>query len=137
MERVGFFIVGKPLSDNIEDEIFDEMRRILTNDEFKKIAFHENKDSHDILYTFLTEGQNINLKNLFNRYEVLIHFSDITEDVLRQTNINRELFDGKFKVLFENFLKDNLTIDFILDKINELGVESLSNIDYKILKDEK
>jgi hypothetical protein len=134
MEKVGFFIVGKPNQEYLEDVIFDKMRDFLTIEEIKGIAFFENEESHDILYTFLTEEKNVLLVNLFNEYEVLIHYSDITEEVLLQNNINKTLLEGEFKILFEKFLLNNLNIDFILEKISKLGVESLTNIDYKVLK---
>jgi len=35
--------------------------------------------------------------------------------------------------LFKNFRKENTTVDYILDKINEKGFESLDKIDLKIL----
>lgn len=134
MEKVGFFIVGKPNQEYLEDVIFDKMRDFLTIEEIKGIAFFENEESHDILYTFLTEEKNILLVSLFNEYKVLIHYSDITEEVLLQNNINKTLLEGEFKILFEKFLLNNLNIDFILEKISKLGVESLTNIDYKVLK---
>ncbi len=134
MEKVGFFIVGKPNQEYLEDVIFDKMRDFLTIEEIKGIAFFENEESHDILYTFLTEEKNVLLVNLFNEYKVLIHYSDITEEVLLQNNINKTLLEGEFKILFEKFLLNNLNIDFILEKISKLGVESLTNIDYKVLK---
>lgn len=134
MEKVGFFIVGKPNQEHLEDVIFDKLRDFLTIEEIKNIAFFENEESHDILYTFLTEEKNVLLVNLFNEYKVLIHYSDITEEVLLQNNINKTLFEGEFKILFEKFLLNNLNIDFILEKISKLGVESLTNIDYKVLK---
>ena len=34
---------------------------------------------------------------------------------------------------FQNFLKENLDIDTILDKINEVGIESLTDLDKQIL----
>jgi hypothetical protein len=134
MEKVGFFIVGKPEQEYLEDLIFEKMRDILTNEEIKNIAFFENEESHDILYTFLNEEKNLYLFNLFEEYKVLIHYSDITEEVLLQNNINKNLFEGEFKILFERFLKNNLKVDFILDKISKLGVKSLTDIDYKVLK---
>ena len=134
MEQVGFFIVGKPSNDRIEDIIFGKMNEILTNEEFTKIAFCENEESHDILYTFLNEFKNKELCLLFDRYKVLIHYSDITQSVLRQININKTLTEGKFRPLFNKFLNENLTIDFILDKINDVGIESLTDVDFKILR---
>jgi len=134
MNQVGFFIVGKPVDSEMEDTIFSEMRDILTSEDFNKIAFCENEESHDILYTFLNEIKNKKLSILFEQYEVLVHFSDITEDVLKQINLNKGLSSGEFKPLFDEFISENLTIDFILDKINEVGIESLTEFDYKVLK---
>jgi len=134
MTQVGFFIVGKPVDGEMEDTIFSEMRDILTSEDFNKIAFCENEESHDILYTFLNEIKNKKLFILFEKYEVLVHFSDITQSVLRQINMNKTLTEGEFKPLFDEFVSENLTIDFILDKINETGIESLTKIDYKVLK---
>jgi hypothetical protein len=34
---------------------------------------------------------------------------------------------------FQIFLKENLDIDTILDKINEIGINSLTNLDKEIL----
>lgn len=134
MEQVGFFIVGKPQSSEMEDIIFSEMRDILNNEEFNKIAFCENEESHDILYTFLNDFKNDELSKLFEKHKVLIHFSDITKDVLKQINVNNGLSSGEFKPLFDEFISENLTIDFILDKINGVGIESLTDFDYRILK---
>ena len=110
------------------------MRDILNNEEFNKIAFCENEESHDILYTFLNDFKNDELSKLFEKHKVLIHFSDITKDVLKQINVNNGLLSGEFKPLFDEFISENLTIDFILDKINEVGIESLTDFDYRILK---
>lgn len=133
MDEVGFFIVGKAKDKEDELVIFNKMRDMLTKEDFTKIAFCENEESHDILYTFLNHSKNKELFNLFESHGVLIHFSDITKEVLYQTNMNKILTEGEFKPLFDEFLKNNLTIDFILDKISTLGVESLTKTDYKIL----
>ena len=134
MKQVGFFIVGKPQTSEMEDVIFSEMRDVLTNEDFNRIAFCENEESHDILYTFLNDFKNEELSKLFEKHKVLIHFSDITKDVLKKINLNKSLSSGEFKPLFDEFISENLTIDFILDKINEVGIESLTDFDYKILK---
>jgi acyl carrier protein len=41
---------------------------------------------------------------------------------------------GEFKDVLVNFLENNLDKDIILDKINDLGIDSLNEVDYKILK---
>jgi hypothetical protein len=64
--------------------------------------------------------------NLFNENAVNYKVEDITKLFLY----------GQVKIEdkdFQNFLKENLDIDTILDKINEIGINSLTDLDKKIL----
>lgn len=64
--------------------------------------------------------------NLFNENSVNYKVEDITKLFLY----------GQVKIEdkdFQNFLKENLDIDTILDKINEIGINSLTDLDKKIL----
>jgi hypothetical protein len=64
--------------------------------------------------------------SLFYKYEVKFVISDITNDFLiGKVNINDKDF--------QNYLLENLDIDTILDKINEFGIESLTEVDKSIL----
>jgi hypothetical protein len=45
-----------------------------------------------------------------------------------------EDFGETFDMIFESFINGNLTQDMVLDKINALGMESLQEHDYRILK---
>lgn len=68
---------------------------------------------------------------------------DFTESLIEIINTNKiqefkeslnEDFGETFDMIFENFINGNLTQDMILDKINALGMESLQEHDYRILK---
>lgn len=83
------------------------------------------------------------LDDNFVRYEK----KDISEDIIKQ-NINLEKFFTKnisiSIVKYQKFLNginkwiyDNLDIDTILDRINLVGIESLTNIEKKYLENYK
>ena len=66
------------------------------------------------------------IKYLFYKYEVRFKLNDITNDFLiGKVDIN----DNNF----QNYLLENLDVDKVLYKINELGIESLNDIDKKVL----
>jgi hypothetical protein len=64
--------------------------------------------------------------SLLYKYEVKFKLKDITKIFLYgQVTID--------DIDFQNFLKENLDIDTILDKINEVGIDYLSDLDIFIL----
>lgn len=78
---------------------------------------------------------NDNQLSVFNKLTTITgikyKLTDITEDSIlgNYTTENEDV-----KSLISSFLEENLTIDLALDKINLKGIESLSEIDIKILK---
>jgi hypothetical protein len=62
----------------------------------------------------------------------IISKTDVTEKVI-SGEIQAEYPEVE-KELFENFRLDNVTVDDVLDKISRLGIESLDDIDKKILE---
>ncbi len=64
--------------------------------------------------------------SLFYKYEVKFKVQDITKLFLYgQVSIEDDDF--------QKYLTENLDIDTILDKINEVGINSLSSLDKEIL----
>lgn len=64
--------------------------------------------------------------SLLYKYEVKFKLKDITKIFLYgQVTVD--------DVDFQNFLKESLDIDTILDKINEVGIDSLTDLDKEIL----
>ena len=114
------------------DKIYDNLSRedkkkiselndlgVLANDVFDEFG-------HMTSY-MICEKEVINfLVFLFQENEVKYKINDITKLFLYgQISIEDEDF--------QNFLKENLDIDTILDKINEVGIESLTDLDKQIL----
>jgi|ERR1035437_1325885 hypothetical protein len=76
------------------------------------------------------------LKTEYTKIGVNFIIDDITKSVLfgttpRISDINKHDDLRKF---ISHFVNDNLTLDVVLDKINENGIESLSLKDKKILE---
>lgn len=67
----------------------------------------------------------------FRQKNINFEYEDITDSVF----FNLVKFtDDSFSKNIENFIKENITIDNILDKINLLGIDSLTDVDRKKLK---
>lgn len=119
---------------SIEFEIFS----ILDEEDDKLIAVEDFGD-FDVIYSFLPEYKTHKFMNILEKFGVLIESGDITEDVLMARKIGKEFTktfeDQSFREILERFIEKNLTIDLILDKINEQGIGSLNEIDKKILED--
>lgn len=119
---------------SIEFEIFS----ILDEEDDKLIAVEDFGD-FDVIYSFLPEYKTQKFMNILEKFGVLIESGDITEDVLMARKIGKEFTktfeDQSFREILERFIEKNLTIDLILDKINEQGIGSLNEIDKKILED--
>jgi hypothetical protein len=118
-------------------EVKDEyLKSNLTREEEKIIFryFEDGNISYDLVgedgtitsYLMCSEEVLDYTTSLFYKYEVKFVISDITNDFL----IGKVNIDDKD---FQNYLLENLDIDTILDKINEFGIESLTEVDKSIL----
>jgi len=69
---------------------------------------------------------------LFLRYnQIEFEYEDISDEIL----IGKTLFkDLDFQNDIEDFIKENITIDCILDKINQFGIDCLSDFDKNFLE---
>jgi hypothetical protein len=77
-------------------------------------------------YMICTEKVLESVCSLFYKYEVKFKVQDITKLFLYgQVSIEDDDF--------QKYLIENLDIDTILDKINEIGIEKLTELDKKIL----
>ena len=127
--------IYKILTDLTEEK--DEyLKSNLTREEEKIIFryFEDGNISYDLVgedgiitsYLMCSEEVLDYTTSLFYKYEVKFVISDITNDFLiGKVNINDKDF--------QNYLLENLDIDTILDKINEFGIESLTEVDKSIL----
>jgi hypothetical protein len=133
MSKVGFFIIKEHKSSITKKKIFNEFLKIL-NDDLENVVFSETKDGLDMLYVFLDIEKQKKIYDLFKKYSVLSSYKDLTKNFLYQKNLDIIFNNDEFKKILIKFLDSNLDKDTVLDKINDLGISSLNEIDYNILK---
>jgi hypothetical protein len=133
MSKVGLFIIKEHKSSITKKKIFNEFLKIL-NDDLENVVFSETKDGLDMLYVFLDIEKQKKIYDLFKKYSVLSSYKDLTKNFLYQKNLDIIFNNDEFKKILIKFLDSNLDKDTVLDKINDLGISSLNEIDYNILK---
>ena len=89
-------------------------------------------------YFFVCENAMAKILNFLRENKVLLYYKEITTDVLMgsiDTEDFRKTFidDDESTYVLEKYILENLTIDMVLDKINEKGMDSLRKIDYQVL----
>jgi hypothetical protein len=134
MTQVGLFIVKDHKSEFMKKKIFNNLMNIFGDDHISNVAYGENADGLDMLYVFLSIEKHKDIYDLFIQYDILSSYKNLTKEFLYQENLNSIFNEGDFKEVLVNFLNNNLDKDTILDKINDLGIDSLNEVDYKILK---
>jgi hypothetical protein len=133
MTQVGLFIVEEHKSNFMKKKIFNKLSSIIGND-LKNVAYCDNPEGLDMLYVFLDIEKHKEIYELFDKYGVLGSYKNLTSEFLYQKDLNSIFNDGEFNEVLVDFLENNLDKDTILDKINEMGISSLNEVDYKILQ---
>jgi hypothetical protein len=95
-------------------------------------AFDERVSENEMISYFHIEESDfyfiINI--LFENY-VKLEYEDITFDVLMD---KYEFKDEDFEIVKKDYIKNNTTLDIVLDKINLKGINSLNDIDKELLE---
>ena len=132
---VNFFRV-KIVDPQVESEVCQKFSEVLDDSDIKFLAV-DDFDGSDVMYAFFSNQKAKKIKNIFSSYGVLVEHSDITQEILKNDQKSGE-FQKVFSkdsnlTLLRNFREKNLTVDLILDKISESGVDSLTDLDKEIL----
>jgi hypothetical protein len=107
--------------------VFDELSLLIDSDDLNYI---EVNDNDDIFLNLLDYKVNV-IVSLFEKY-----FKVIKEDITNNI-INGTIYPNVDYVMFNRFRMLNTSIDDILDKICENGIECLDRIDKMILKSQR
>lgn len=95
------------------------------------IVFEQEIDGNLQEIILVDENQFQLIISIFETCEIKFVYKDITMDVL----YSRVSFDDEeFQDKIDEFVKNNLTLDLILDKINLYGVKSLTDFEKTFLK---
>ena len=82
-----------------------------------------SKSEGDVFDIFLVDDINLNLiKKLLDKYDIEYVISDVSSDV--PNNISES-----FRNEIDEFMLDNLSLDTILDRISEVGIDNINTIE--------
>ena len=82
-----------------------------------------SKSEGDVFDIFLVDDINLNLiKKLLDKYDIEYVISDVSSDV--PNNISES-----FRNEIDEFMLDNLSLDTILDRISEVGIDNITTIE--------
>lgn len=115
----------KSIINNMDTEVYDKLSKF--HDSF---YFYEEGDL--TMYAIIDEPKIQVLKEFYRDYNVRYTMTNITKDVLY--GFVKIYGDDDFNFGLKKFVKDCLTVDVILDKILEHGIDKLTDDD-KILLD--
>lgn len=90
----------------------------------------------DILYILIDETGINNVVNYFINIGITIKIEDVSKQIINGTfplPTNEENIE-EFNTMKEIFFQTCVEVDDILDKINEFGIESLTELDKQILQ---
>ena len=84
-----------------------------------------------ISYFHIEESDFYFIINILCENYVKLEYEDITFDVLMD---KYEFKDEDFEIVKKDYIKNNTTLDIVLDKINLKGINSLNDIDKELLE---
>jgi len=134
------------LSDDYDRLSDIDKERIADMDVYSYVDFEENNEYSFFIITESTEIEKyieILLDNLIS-----FEYKDITSDVLKSrydiedkiSSIVDPLSSGKYSLFMDDldeWIYDNLDIDIVLDRISDVGMESLKKVEKEFLKNYK
>jgi hypothetical protein len=134
MVQVGVFTVGQPKHKCVEKRILNSIKYILSENEFNSIVYDEDSNGLDVIYVFSDDWVINKMEKMFTFNKVLKEYKDVTKEILFQKDLPKVFSENNNKKILMEFLDKNLNSDLVLDKINYMGINSLTEIDYIKIK---
>jgi len=107
---------------------------ILWDVSFDFVAIHDDGDK-ECVYLFLEGEKPLLLKKRMQETEILLRFEEVSDELL-SANLNSpswENWEEESQLKILRFIRQHLTLDHVLDKINTWGFETLTPIDMEVL----
>ena len=107
---------------------------ILWDVSFDFVAIHDDGDK-ECVYLFLEGEKPLLLKKRMQETEILLRFEEVSDELL-SANLNCpswENWEEESQLKILHFIRQHLTLDHVLDKINAWGFETLTPIDMEVL----
>lgn len=103
---------------------------------YKKFEFAQfiNKEGNVCMFAFIHENYIPDLINLYIKLSLKFTYEDVTKDVLYGSINTSEYVSEALDPLIREFIESNLDMNTVLDKIGEMGIGSLTDVDKLILE---
>jgi hypothetical protein len=143
------------LKEKVEDGVVEVFTKYFEPEDEKYIAIGDNDD---FMFLFVEEYKVKALLGYLTENDLVTSYREVSNDIINGDIYDNEdfkslyftdketierfkselgddfVYETQFKRVFDNFILKNVTPDNILDKINEKGIEYLTDIDKEILK---
>ncbi len=108
------------------------------DDRWQVLLGEDNQHQFEYFLVFWDRSKCDYFCTILDSMELLVSKEDVSNailtDQLPQSIIEIFKDDPKFEDLILEFVKNNTTIDFVLDKIKNLGMEKLNEYELELLK---
>jgi|694.fasta_scaffold84918_5 hypothetical protein len=132
MTQVGVFVITQ-VPNNRKEEIDSKMISLFCEIDEYTYAYISSETENETLF-LLSEDEVIDkFYKTLSEFGMLVSFHYATKDFLFQKNLP-DIFNDEFSEVLSYFLYCNLTKDDVLDKILDMGIESLTYYDYRVLE---
>ena len=132
--EVAYYKISGPKDRKQARVMFSQFIEILGEENFDLVVIDNSDKSSDRIFIFNDLSVIENIKNFFLEKGYLLEFEIKTKDYLISKEIDPILFNDENYDILSTFFKETLTVDDVLDKINEFGIQSLNKIDKQILE---
>lgn len=107
--------------------------------DFQTWGLNPKEGKRHILFLTDTDQKVKEYISLLNSNGIEFIQRDITQSVIKMSDVDPLLlraytYNEKFRDIIDNFRSENLSIDNVLDKINQFGQSSLDEIELQVLK---
>lgn len=118
------------IGDDYSHPLYTDMTNCLSEGDDKYIGFADNED----IFVRLSEAKVKDICNVFEKYGFEFDVNDVTSELIKgEIHKKYPEVESLTPGLFENFRLDETSINDILDKISEKGIDSLDEVDKRIL----
>lgn len=137
MNTINFFKLN-PVPVGIDESIvLNGLVEILDPEDDKLVAV-QDWNGQDVMFAFVSEIKAMKMLEHFKNHNVLAEHRNVTEDILmsrdKSIDFEKVFEDESYKKLLNKFLKKNLTMNMILEKISEQGIATVTNLDREVME---
>ena len=134
MKSNNIYFVRFTKSSDIEDDahpIYQDLSNALDKEDGKYLGFTNGEDLFIRLVYFKVQK----VLDVFTKYGFEFEVTDVTSDVI-SGDIQKKFpeVEKLTPFMFDNFRIENTSVDDVLDKILEKGINSIDSIDKRILE---